>query len=183
MDIPLNRRSKEEDFREVAERLHAALSAVVANGAPAAADEKHAAKKEESKSDGNIPAFWRIFGATLLSVAAMVAVTLYIQVSNQLGTVRGELNSLRDQAHDLVRTDDYNSRNLAIAATIKEVQASSAAAMEFWKERALALERQTTALQEENKRTDREVQKLRERLAVLENRPGEVKPKGVLPAR
>jgi gas vesicle protein len=189
METPVNRLHKDEDLREIAERLHAALSTVVANGKAPEPEAKASVKPAETKDDHQIPAFWRICGATLVSVAAMVAVTLYIQLSNQVGSLRGDLNALRDQNHDLVRTDDYNSRNLAIAATIKEVQASNAAAMEFWKERTLSLERQINALQEENKRTvrelDREVQKLRERLAVLENKQGgeALKPKGGLPTR
>lgn len=176
---PFDQKEQAEDFREIAERLHLALSAVVTNGKPPAPDGKPEpaapAKKEDKKDE--IPAFWRICGAALVSVTAMVAVTLYIQLSNTVGSLRAELNSIRDHNHDLVRKDDYNSRNLAIAATIKELQASNAAALELQKERALAHERQMKVLQDENKLTvrelEREVQRLRERLAVLENKEAE----------
>ncbi len=175
----LDRKGQTEDFREIAERLHAALSAVVSNGKPLPLEVKTepviSSEKKEKKDE--VPAFWRICGAALVSVTAMVAVTLYIQLSNQLGTLRAELNALRGQNHDLVRKDDYNSRNLAIAATIKEVQASNSAALELWKERALVQERLMKSVQDEYKQTvrelEREVQKLRERLAVLENKESE----------
>jgi len=170
----VNRHPKTDEFIEIAERLHAALSAVVVNGKPTEEPGKTGAsapKKEDKKDD--IPAFWRICGAAALSITAMVAVTLYIQLSNSVAGLRSELNSLRDHNHEVVRKDDYNSRNLAIAATIKELQANNAATLELWKERATTQERQL----EENKQTiralEREVQQLRERLTLLERQPTE----------
>ena len=61
-----------------------------------------------------------------------------------------------------------------MANSIKEVQANNAAALDLWRERALVLDRQIKADAEEYKQQakdlTKELQRLRERLAVVESR-------------
>src|SRR5262249_27004054 len=61
------------------------LAAEVLRNAAAPSEAKTKPKGEESVSP-----FWRIFGATILSIVALGAVTLYQQLANGLGEVRHE---------------------------------------------------------------------------------------------
>ncbi len=131
--------------------------------------------KEEPKGEEHWPMFWRIFGTTLLSIAALIAITLYSQVTSGLNEVRNEV-SRSDAAHaDLIRKDEFNNRVLEIHGrstsalnSLKELQAATASAMA---QRSALLEQQVRAAEEERKELARELQRLRERLAILEGRP------------
>ena len=144
-------------------------------GAPVVEAEvlRHAAAPAARGEEGT-PLFWRIFGTTVLSIASLVAVTLYQQLSGAVSELRNECHALSESCGDLVKKDEYNSHNLAVANSLKEVQANNAAALDLWRERALELERQIKADEEEYKQQSRdlsrELQRLRERLAVLESR-------------
>jgi hypothetical protein len=151
---------------------------LLADEAPVAAAEvlRRAARppKPAAKGEEAMPVFWRIFGTTVLSIAALVAVTLYQQLSGSIGELRNQCHALSEMCGDLVKKDEYNGHSIAVANSIKEVQANSAAALDLWRERALSLERQLKADEEEYKALShdqaRELQHLRERLAVLESR-------------
>jgi hypothetical protein len=124
------------------------------------------------KEEERLPLFWRIFGSTVLSIAALVAVTLYQQVMSSLNEIRSDQNRLNQDHGELIKKDEFNSRILAVASSIKELQAANAAALDVWRERAAMLERQVKAAEEERKQLAREhareLQWLRERLAVVE---------------
>jgi hypothetical protein len=135
---------------------------------------RHAAAPAARGEEGT-PLFWRIFGTTILSIAALVAVTLYQQLSGAVAELRVKCQAISESSGDLVKKDEYNSHNLAVANSLKEVQANNAAALDLWRERARELERQIKLDKDEYKQQLRELaresQRLRERLAVLESRP------------
>jgi hypothetical protein len=128
-----------------------------------------------ARGEDQVPVFWRIFGATLLSIASLIAITLYQQVYSGLHDLHTEVRTLTEGYGDLVKKDEFTARNVAATNNLKEVQAHGAAAMDLWRERAAQLEKQIKAGDDEVKQQARElareVQRLRERLAVLENRP------------
>ena len=150
-----------------------------------------AAKPEEpkktSKPEEQIPLFWKLCSAALLSVTAMLAVTLYTQLSNSISSLRNELSTIRDRHNTLVDKDDYNSRNIAIAATIKEFQANNSASQELWRERASLLDREIKSngddAKQELRELARELERLRERLAIMESRRVESPPENAGGAR
>jgi hypothetical protein len=120
------------------------------------------------------PFFWRLFGTTLLSIAALVAITLYQQLTGNIHELRNEVKAFSEGLGDLVKKEEFNGRGQAVANSIKELQATNAAAMDLWRERAALLDRQIKAgeedLKQQVKELNRELQRLRERLAVAESR-------------
>jgi hypothetical protein len=132
------------------------------------------------KGEAATPVFWRIFGTTVLSIAALVAVTLYQQLSGGIGDLRNECRSLSDACGDMVKKDEFNNRSLVVANSIKEAQANNSAAADLWKERALALERQIKANEDKYEQQARDMskdlQRLHERLAIVESRSAPAAP-------
>lgn len=68
--------------------------------------DKPAPKKEEE----SISVFWRVFGGTLLSISALVAVTLYNGMSSSINDLRSELSREREARAALVKKDEFNTR-------------------------------------------------------------------------
>ena len=54
--------------------------------------------------------FWRVFGGTILSIAALGSITLYNSISTNISELRSELNRERDARAELVKKDEFNSR-------------------------------------------------------------------------
>lgn len=127
-----------------------------------------------AKTEERASAFWHFFGTTLLSISALIAITLYQQLSNGLNEVRSEVKSISETSSDLVKKEEFTNRSLRLSNSLKELQANNAAAMDLWRERAALLDRQLQASQNEHKQQTkeltRELQRLRERLAVVESR-------------
>jgi hypothetical protein len=147
-------------------------SEILRAGAPA---EGHGhAPPPPPKGEERLPVFWRIFGSTVLSIAALVAITLYQQVTCSLNELRNDQNRLNQDHGDLIKKDEFHSRVMALSNGIKELQAANAAAADVWRERAASLERQLKAGEDERKQMAREhareMQWLRERLAAVEGR-------------
>ena len=98
-----------------------------------------AATSEEQK----MSLFWRVFGGTLLSITALVAVTLFNNFSTSLSELRSELvkanearaaavNDLRadiargaDARADLIRKDEFNSRLSTNWTQVQTLQAQN----------------------------------------------------------
>src|SRR5262245_22616717 len=142
------------------------------------------AQGKEPKPEDRWPVFWRIFGTTLLSIGALVAITLYNQVISDLHNLRNDLNQVSANHGDLTRKDEVNSRIFEINSrtttllnSLKELQATNAASLA---QRSALLEQQVKAGEEERKELARELQRLREGLAALEGRSpsGQGRPAG-----
>jgi hypothetical protein len=163
------------------------------------------------KGDDRISLFWRVFGGTLLSIAALVCITIYQQFNSTLGELRTNISRLTESRGDLVKLEDFNTRTASLWTTIKDLQSANGtvsalkersslmeqqmkttqeqmgarcaslaaslkdidaanAAVLALKERSALLEQQMKASDDERKEMAREIQQLRERLAVLEGR-------------
>ena len=147
------------------------------------------AAKEERLS-----VFWRVFGGTMLSIAALVVLSLCQYFNNSLNGLRGDLARVNDDLHkeighltadlrkdlsrlcesqaDLVKKDDYAARIKSIWDSMKELQALSATVAGL-KERSMLQDQQ---MRQESERQElvRELHQLRERLANLEGRQATV---------
>jgi chromosome segregation ATPase len=133
-----------------------------------------------AKTEDRISVFWRLFGGTLLSIAALVAITIYQQFTSSLGELRNNLNSLNESRGDLVKTDDFNTRMAALWTSLREVETTSAAVSAL-KERSDLMEQLLKQNEEERKELCRELQQLRERLVVLESRQAATPPPPAAP--
>jgi hypothetical protein len=127
------------------------------------------ARSFPAKGEDRLSIFWRVFGGTLLSIAALVAITLYQQFTSALAEIRANVDRLHEGRADLVKTEDFNSRVTTLWTSIKELQTGITAFAAF-KERSALLEQQMKTIQEEHKELVRELQLLRDRQAVLEGR-------------
>ena len=84
--------------------------------------------------------FWRVFGGTILSVAALGCITLFNNVMSNMAElrseltrtqaelnrsnaeIRGELNRVHDGRSDVIKKDDFNSRMTTVWDGIKGLQ-------------------------------------------------------------
>jgi hypothetical protein len=142
------------------------------------------------KGEERISVFWRVFGGTLLSIAALVVLTLCQYFNNNLNELRNDLSRLneefrkdlghlnndlhKDLGHlneinaNLVTKEDFNNRLKSVWDTIKDLRALGETVASL-KERALLHDQQMKS-QTERKELIAEIQHLRERLANLEGR-------------
>jgi chromosome segregation ATPase len=96
---------------------------------PVVATAMRAAETESpKKAEEHYSLFWRVFGGTLLSIAALVCVTIYNNLSSSITELRGEVNRANEARAsaiadlrtdlgranearaDLIRKDEFNSR-------------------------------------------------------------------------
>lgn len=68
--------------------------------------DKAAPKKDEE----HISVFWRVFGGTILSIVALVAITLYNNMSSSITELRAEVSREREARAELVKKDEFNTR-------------------------------------------------------------------------
>jgi chromosome segregation ATPase len=166
---------------------------------------------KSAKGEERISLFWRVFGGTLLSIAALVCITVYQQLTSTLGELRTNMNHLTESRAELVKNDEFNNRMTSVWSSIKELQSANATlsglkersalleqqvrtgqdqvnsqltsvctalkdlevpreSISALKERLALLEQQVKAGEDERKELVRELQRLRERQAVLEGR-------------
>lgn len=128
-------------------------------GSERSPDAPAAPRKEENRSF----VFMSVFGGSLLSIAAMITITVYQQLSGGLSEIRTTVAHLTESRVDLVKNDDLNTRLTSVWATLKDLQASEAA-LGALKERTALLEQQLKATEAAGS----VVSGLRERCALLE---------------
>jgi DNA repair exonuclease SbcCD ATPase subunit len=133
------------------------------------------AKREDGPS-----AFWKVFGGTLLSIAALVAITLCQHFNARLNELqaesnyqntdlRKELSRLGEAQAGLLKKDEFNNRLKSVWDSLKDLREESAA-LAALKERAGATEQQLRAAEAERKELQRDVQQLREQRAADQER-------------
>jgi septal ring factor EnvC (AmiA/AmiB activator) len=122
--------------------------------------------EEPSRSEGRISLFWRVFGGTLLSIAALVCMTVYQQFSASLSDLRAAVNHVNELQADVLKKDELNTRTNAIWATLKNLDND----VPSLKTSSAIMESQLKAAEQERKDLCVQVQQLRERLAGLEAR-------------
>jgi ABC-type phosphate transport system substrate-binding protein len=131
-------------------------------------------EEKEKKPEEQVPLFWKLCSAALLSVAAMIMVTLYNQLSTTGNQLRSDVSQLRNELSqlrtDVVPKDDYNARIEQIALRVKEIQAKDKSASVAWRERIQEQRITVADLRQQIKELDRELLSLREQLSALEQR-------------
>ena len=142
----------------VAETLRNACAPPVAYATPA-----------QPRGEERISLFWRVFGGTILSIAALVGLTIYQSFAGSLNDLRTSINHVNELQANLATKDDLNTRATAIWAASKDVTAQAA----DLKTRTALLETQLRSADEERKELNREILSLRERLRTLEFHPTE----------
>jgi chromosome segregation ATPase len=135
------------------------------------------AKEDDDKK---ISVFWRVFGGTLLSIAALVVVTVYQQFSNTINDLRGDLSHLNADLRkemsrlgevqgELVTREDFAGKQRYIWESIKELQGDRNTLTSL-KERSGVLLDLHKASEDDRKQLTRELQQVREQKAGEEER-------------
>jgi len=73
-----------------------------------ATDEPSPAKATKSQ-DESMSLFWRVFGGTILSISALVVITLVNNVSATITDLRAEVAKVNEAKSDFARKDDLNA--------------------------------------------------------------------------
>jgi septal ring factor EnvC (AmiA/AmiB activator) len=154
----------EEGERASGERPQLLQAAETLRSVTAACSQEKA--REEPRSEEKISVFWRVFGGTILSIGALVVMTVYQQFSANLNDVRAAITHLNEVQADLVKKDDLNSRATALWGMLKEAGGEVASL----KTRAALLDSQTQGSAKEQKEMHDKIEQLCERLAALEAR-------------
>jgi DNA repair exonuclease SbcCD ATPase subunit len=87
---------------------------ILASGAFQAGELAHTASpkpRDPSHIDDRMSVFWRVFGGTILSILALIAVTLYNNLTSQINELRSELNRVNEARAELVKKEEFNTRN------------------------------------------------------------------------
>ncbi len=71
---------------------------------------KHA-EKEPKHEDEKLSIFWRVFGGAILSIVALVSITLFNNISSAIVELRAEIGREREARAELVKKDEFQSRS------------------------------------------------------------------------
>jgi myosin heavy subunit len=145
-----------------------------------------------------ISLFWRVFGGTLVSIAALVAITAYQAQSNSINDLRNELARGNEARAQMVKNDEFTSARTKIWDKFQELQKDTIALQQVkdrvglleeqikagaatqkdvqglqttisaMQEKAVLRDQQFKQMDDEKKELVKELQTLRERLAKLE---------------
>lgn len=86
----------------------------------AAVHTKDAAKHKSDEEKLSI--FWRVFGGTLLSICALIAITIFNTFNNNLTELRSELMRINEARGEFIKKDEFNSRTTASYERIQQLQ-------------------------------------------------------------
>lgn len=158
-------------------------------------------RDKPASSEERMSPMWRIFGGTLLSIAALVVITVCQYFNSALGDLRAELGRVKEDLRkemtnlntdlrkdlgrlneaqgETVRKEEFNTRVKSVWDSLKELQGLSAT-VNALKERDL-LRDQHQREEQDRKELIRELQTLRERLAHLEGQQTPAKVETKLP--
>lgn len=125
-----------------------------------------------ARPEEKVSLFWRVFGGTLLSVAALVVLTVYQQFANGLNELRNNMNHVHETQADLLKKDEFNTRATSMWNAINQVGNQVKEEVPAQKTRLTSLEAQLQSLQQERKELAQQVQALTVKLAALEARQG-----------
>ncbi|HKI33894.1 MAG TPA: hypothetical protein VKA46_18720 [Gemmataceae bacterium] len=154
-----------------------AITILAAEALRGAANAPRPVDPSAGRGEERISLFWRVFGGTLLSIAALVVVTLYQQFSSSLNDLRGDVVRLNEARSDLVKKDEFNSRMSTMWNGLNDAKAAGAG-LAGVRDKQTLHDQQLKQNEDDRKDLLREVQLLRERVAKLEGREERPKPHG-----
>jgi hypothetical protein len=84
----------------------------------------NAQKPVDAKPDENagISVFWRVFGGTIVSIVALVGITLYNSMNNQIAELRGEIHKLNEARAELIKKDEFGNRVNVYTDRVQQLQ-------------------------------------------------------------
>jgi hypothetical protein len=124
--------------------------------------------QEKGSDDKGVPMIWRIFGGTLLSITALVAITLYSQLSNKIENLTDSTAKKFETVSDnLVKKQEFFDSRKGLWTEIQGQKKEMVEGDKELRERCVRLEGQLKAAEEKGRDTAREIQTLRETVAAF----------------
>jgi chromosome segregation ATPase len=77
---------------------------------------------KEKNDEEKMSLFWRLFGGTVLSIAALVAITVYNNLQTNISELRAEISRINEARSELIKKDDLNSRLAVVIEQTKALQ-------------------------------------------------------------
>ena len=109
-------------------------TALVAQTFRAAADAAQSpsdARSEKKADDEKMSLFWRVFGGTILSICALVAITLFNNLSSTITELRAEINKANEARAladaTMVRKEEFQSRMTSSWDRVQSLQQQNTA--------------------------------------------------------
>jgi chromosome segregation ATPase len=125
-----------------------------------------ASKRAEGSDEKSIPMIWRVFGGTLLSIAALVAITLYQQLSNRIENNNDALSRKVESISDnLVKQQDFSNAKKALFELIQTNRKETADGDKELRQRCVSLEVQLKNSEDKTKEMAGQIAHLNEALA------------------
>jgi len=97
-------------------------SIILAAGTLRAGESRASTPRDHNHPDDRLSIFWRVFGGTILSILALVAVTLYNNLTNTINELRSEVNRVNEARAELVKKEEFNSRSQAMWDRLQTLQ-------------------------------------------------------------
>jgi DNA repair exonuclease SbcCD ATPase subunit len=108
------------------------------------------APAEPAKTEEKLSVFWRVFGGTILSITALVVITAYQSLAGGIHELRSDLSRLRESNAELVKKDEFQSRNTKLWDRLQEFQSVQTAASVL-SNKIVALEQQQAAVERDRR--------------------------------
>lgn len=95
---------------------------VVLSGGTLRVPEAVPADYPKGHHDDRLSVFWRVFGGTILSIFALVAITIYNNLQNNINELRTELSRSNEARAELVKKEEFNARTQNIWDRVQTLQ-------------------------------------------------------------
>ncbi len=102
MNVRRNDQDEREDYGSATAQLP--FTAAALHNAQKPADAK------PSDDSGGISVFWRVFGGTIISIVALVGITLYNSMNTQISELRAEIHKLNEARAEFIKKDEFGTR-------------------------------------------------------------------------
>lgn len=123
-------------------------------------------RSKRPKKNRGVSWFWGISGGGILGAVGFVALTLYQQYNDSVVELHRDLKHFNMTCAELVKKDEFANRTRAFWNRMEKLEK----AVSDKSERVLLLEHVLKESEEDRKQLNREVQLLRERLAMVEGK-------------
>lgn len=95
-------------------------------GVAFAAVHSKSAEQQKTKTDEErMSIFWRVFGGTIVSICALVGITLFNNFNSNLSELRGEIARINEARGDLVKKDEFNTRITSNYERVQQLQSQN----------------------------------------------------------
>lgn len=78
--------------------------------------------RSSAHPDERVSLFWRVFGGTILSIIALIGITIYNNQASSIAELRAEVSRLNEARSEMVKKEEFNSRNQNMWDRVQQLQ-------------------------------------------------------------